>query len=190
MTSRDWQVLPISGAGPGSTWGIDMLGSKQNTTLCDYPAGAYIRRVRVQGSFSFMVTDTDPTTTEMRPESFASENITWGVWAGVNGVSTPSQLPPQQGTLDDRWVFWNQMTPRVPFLFHTQAPDDRWIATWTFEDKDKDSHSSRLNDGDEGTIELCWGFDNPTYEPMRDTVPNLLPFYGYALTWSVLIETP
>jgi len=188
--ARVWQIFPLNGAGPQSVWGVDTLGKQTHLTLCPFPAGGFIRRVRVQGSFSYCVIDNAPTTTECRSETCASENITFGVWAGYDGTVIPSQTPPIDGTLDDRWVYWDQMTLSRIDQFHTQLPDDRWIATWTFPYNDNDSTSSRGPAAVDSEIVLSWGFTNDTYEPMRDTVPNLDAFYGFSMTWSVLMEIP
>lgn len=190
MGARHWDVFPLFGTGPSSTWTIDQLGSQSFMPISSVGTGGYIRRVRVQGSFSLLVVDTNPSVTEMRNDTPGIFGITFGVWADKTGVSVPSQTPPQTGTLDDSWVYWDQMTLEYSESFHTQAPDDRWFATWTFPYNDNDSTSSRGPFQVTSDVVLSWGFYSPGYNPLTDVVPDLLPFYDYTMTWSVLIEEP
>lgn len=159
-------------------------------TICDFPIGSTIRRVRVQGSFSFSMVDDDPGGTDFVSETVGTQQIVFGVWAGYDGATTPSQTPPISGSLDDRWVFWDQMTLQSLNMFETPVPDIRWVANWTFANGDNDSVSSRTNNTVDSTIELAWGFVNVAFDPMTDVRTHLHAFYNFSMTWAVLMDLP
>lgn len=190
MTTREWEVFTISGGGPQSLFASDLLGRQSHVTMCPFNLGETILRVRVQGSLSYELRDTNPTMQQMDTIMVASENWTWGVWADKTGSSIPGQTPPINGTLRDEFIFWNQMTLHHVDEFHDQLGVDRWIATWTFPTNNNDSTSSRGPCTVASTVELCWGFNNPVYELMSNVTPGVTGFFGYALTWEVLKEIP
>lgn len=190
MVTRRRVVRPLTGTGPQSTWGGDQLGSQNSLAMTSVATGGYIRRVRVQGCFTILVIDTNPSVTEMRNETPGAMNITWGVWFDKTGVNIPSQTPPQNGDLDEQWVYWNEMTLQGVDTFHSQSPDDRWFATWTLPYNDNDSTSARGPSITAADVILSWGFVSPGYNPLTDVVTDLGAFYNYALTWEFFIEEP
>lgn len=180
----------MSSGGPQSNFALDLLGSHTHITLCPFNVGETILRVRVQGSLSYELRDTNPAAQQMDTIMVGSEHWTWGVWASKTGVTTPAQTPPIIGTLRDEWVFWNQMTLQSVNQFHDGLNTDRWIATWTFPTNNNDSTSSRGPCTVASTVELAWGFGNPVFELMSNTTAGIAGFFGYALTWEILKEIP
>jgi hypothetical protein len=185
----EWRTHQILGAGNTTTWSAGQLGSPGYTPVATWLEGETFVRVRIQGQLTFDIATSDPTMVKVEPSIFGALGCTFGVWARPDGGSaTPAQSVPVLTSLDDSWVFYNQMTLTSLYSFHEQFGTDDTVGTYTFPNSTDDSRSKRGPATADTNVYLAFGFESATFNPTINTATSIASLYNYYITVSCLFD--